>query len=435
MILQPATVLLIVFIAAVANLLVLLVVSARARSGRANRVAAVEGFISSSYGKDGSDLDQVPTSPDAGLPASYGSPSSGRNPWSDDDWETPGPAAEGVAVAGTAGGLAVDPLAEPFEYPAPNPLEQRSVSLDKAEADAWAEATAEIDGDADDVEAASAEPAETDQIDDVSGAVMDVAEMPRATDGDAVEAEGDDMDDETGSTMDAQAGDGTADAPVADSGATDIEPTEIDATEIDATDEAGEVAATAPLATSRGRDSLTGMLDAVAFEEVMAQEEAREQRYGHPATVIVFELDGLQKLVDRLGPDTGDRIETAVGDTIKRLARRADHVARLERGRYAVLLPETDEVAAINYVERIRRACELWLESGAIAMRLAIGWASTSGDSGLSGAVRIATDRMRQELRRNARMAGEITPGIETLDAGSTGTESHDGDDASEVAA
>jgi diguanylate cyclase (GGDEF)-like protein len=158
------------------------------------------------------------------------------------------------------------------------------------------------------------------------------------------------------------------------------------------------------------------MLDASAFEEVMAQEDAREQRYGRPATVIVFEVDGLAKLVDRLGPEPGDRIETALGDTITRLARRADHVARLERGRYAVLLPETDEVAAINYVERIRRACDLWLESGAIAMRLAIGWASTSGDVGLNGAIRVATDRMRSEMRRNARGVGDETPDLELIE-------------------
>jgi len=177
--------------------------------------------------------------------------------------------------------------------------------------------------------------------------------------------------------------------------------------------------ADAPITSDRsagasiGRDPLTGMLDAAAFEEVMGHEEAREQRYGRPATVIVFELDGLMKLVDRLGAEPGDRIETALGDTIKRLARRADHVARLERGRYAVLLPETDEVAAINYVERIRRACDLWLESGAIAMRLAIGWASTNGDSGLTGAVRAATERMRLEQRRNARSAGDVALDVE----------------------
>jgi diguanylate cyclase (GGDEF)-like protein len=157
------------------------------------------------------------------------------------------------------------------------------------------------------------------------------------------------------------------------------------------------------MSVPRGRDPLTGLLDAVAFEDVLSHEDAREQRYGRPATVIVFELDGLTKLVDRLGPEPGDRIETALGDTIARLARRADRVARLERGRYAVLLPETDEVVAINYVERIRRACDLWLESGAIAMRLAIGWASSGGDAGLTGAVRSATERMRLELRRNAR--------------------------------
>jgi diguanylate cyclase (GGDEF)-like protein len=165
-----------------------------------------------------------------------------------------------------------------------------------------------------------------------------------------------------------------------------------------------------------GQDALTGLLDATAFEEAMSHEEARQKRYGHPATVIVFELDGLAKLVDRLGSDTGDRIETALGDAIMRLARRADYVARLDRGRYAALLPETDEIAAINYVERIRRACDLWLESGAIAMRLAIGWASTTGDTGLAGAVRVATDRMRVELRRHARGVGDVVPGAEAGD-------------------
>jgi diguanylate cyclase (GGDEF)-like protein len=169
---------------------------------------------------------------------------------------------------------------------------------------------------------------------------------------------------------------------------------------------------------------LTGLLDAGSFKEVLTHEDAREQRYGRPATVVVFELDGLSKIIDRLGPNTGDRIEVALADTIARLARRADYVARLEPGRYGVLLPETDEVAAINYVERIRRACDLWLESGAIAMRLAIGWASTGVDLQLAGALRTATDRMRVELRRNARAvgdevaAGDATEGVRAEAAG-----------------
>ena len=227
--------------------------------------------------------------------------------------------------------------------------------------------------DADTIVADGAE--DTDATDDVIASVMDVADMPIVAVGEPVEPEMNDMNEEEGSTMDAQAADTAVDVPdtAVDAPDADIEPA-VD----EAVDDMHETATTASMMTVRGRDPLTGLLDALAFEEVMAQEEAREQRYGHPATIIVFELDGLTKLVDRLGAETGDRIETALGDTIRRLARRADHVARLERGRYAVLLPVTDEVAAINYVERVRRACELWLESGAIAMRLAIGWASTS---------------------------------------------------------
>ena len=77
----------------------------------------------------------------------------------------------------------------------------------------------------------------------------------------------------------------------------------------------------------------------------------------------------------------------------------------------------------INYVERIRRACDLWLESGAIAMRLSIGWASTDGDAGLNGAIRIASDRLRQEQRRNTRGVGEGVPDLELLqDDGPTET-------------
>ena len=395
--LPPATVLLIVFIAAVANLLVLLAVSARARAGRAKHVE-VEGFMSSSYGKDGTDLDQVPTSPDGATSTTDVSPPTRRYPWANGNaWSSPLYVAEGSGVHLPA---------EPFEYPAPSALEQRSLSLDAAEADALAEAEAEIaEMDADTIVADGAE--DTDATDDVIASVMNVADMPI---------------EEEGSTMDAQAADTAVDVPdtAVDAPDADIEPA-VD----DAIDDMHETATTASTMTVRGRDALTGLLDALAFEEVMAQEEAREQRYGHPATIIVFELDGLTKLVDRLGAETGDRIETALGDTIRRLARRADHVARLERGRYAVLLPVTDEVAAINYVERVRRACELWLESGAIAMRLAIGWASTSGDAGLSGAVRLATDRMRQELRRNARQAGDGTPGVESL-----GAESPDGPEA-----
>ncbi len=159
-------------------------------------------------------------------------------------------------------------------------------------------------------------------------------------------------------------------------------------------------------AAERGIDALTGLPDASAFHRLVADEDARIARYHRPTTVVIFELDGLERLTERLGPEAADRIVPPMADTLRRLARGADQVARLGPGRFATLLPETDEIAAINYVERVRRACELWLESGAIALHLAIGWAGTEGDPTLTEVQRIATDRMYTELRRIGRRGG-----------------------------
>lgn len=156
-----------------------------------------------------------------------------------------------------------------------------------------------------------------------------------------------------------------------------------------------------------GVDELTGLLDQPAFARLVATEDLRIQRYQRPATVVIFELDGLDRLVDRLGPEAADRVVPALADTMRRLARVTDHLARLAPGRFGVLMPETDEIAAINYVERVRRACELWLESGAIALSLAAGWADSTGDPTLLEAQRVATDRMYAELRREARKTAD----------------------------
>jgi diguanylate cyclase (GGDEF)-like protein len=155
-------------------------------------------------------------------------------------------------------------------------------------------------------------------------------------------------------------------------------------------------------------DLLTGLLTPSGWGRVLADEDARVRRYRRPATIVMIELDGLERLTSRLGDAAGERLIPAVADTVQRLAREADHVARLGHGRFGVLLPETDEIQAIHYVERVRRTCDLWLESGAVALRLAIGWASAGGDDNLHDAARAASERMFGEIHRNARRSGDL---------------------------
>ena len=150
-------------------------------------------------------------------------------------------------------------------------------------------------------------------------------------------------------------------------------------------------------------DPLTGLDTLFAWERTLAEENARYVRYRRPVSVVVAEIDGLSRLVDRFGAEPARRVLPAVGDAMRRLARRTDKVAHVGGGRFLVLLPETDEVAAINYVERVRVACERWLESGAVALHLSIGWASPTAVGELDTAMRAAEERMYAERRRMSR--------------------------------
>jgi len=160
--------------------------------------------------------------------------------------------------------------------------------------------------------------------------------------------------------------------------------------------------------TSSRTDSLTGLLVAKEWNRIVADEDARVNRYRHPATVVVIELDGFDRLVANLGPEAGDRVLPALADTLNRNARGADQLARIGPTRFGILLPETDEIAAINYIERVREACDLWLESGAIALHLSIGWASPGPETSLAVAVARAQERMFAEQRRATRLANDL---------------------------
>ncbi len=150
-------------------------------------------------------------------------------------------------------------------------------------------------------------------------------------------------------------------------------------------------------------DDVTGLDSRAAWDRTLAEENARYVRYRRPTGVVVAELEGLMRFEREFGVDASSRILTAVGGAMRRGARRTDHVAHVGGGRFMVLLPETDEIQAINYVERVRGECERWLAAGAVALHLTMGWASPSAVGELDTALRTAEERMYAERRRAAR--------------------------------
>jgi diguanylate cyclase (GGDEF)-like protein len=148
-------------------------------------------------------------------------------------------------------------------------------------------------------------------------------------------------------------------------------------------------------------DRTTGLDSRLAWERILRDEDARQARYGRPVTVAILEIEGLERVVARLGPDAADRILVAVAGTIRANARTSDRAAALAPGRFGVLLPETDEVQAVNFVERVRNVCSLWLDASGASARALFGWASPGPGVDLRTARRLAEERLDRERRQS----------------------------------
>ena len=156
-------------------------------------------------------------------------------------------------------------------------------------------------------------------------------------------------------------------------------------------------------------DAVTGFDGPATWAKRLSEENARVQRYGRPATIVLVELAGVDRLTERLGPDAADRLIPPIAMTMRRQARSADSLARLGPTRFAALMPDTDEVKAINYIERVRSACDVWLEAGAVSLRLSIGWAEINSNQTVDPAIQAAEQRLNMERHRlRSREAREV---------------------------
>ena len=148
-------------------------------------------------------------------------------------------------------------------------------------------------------------------------------------------------------------------------------------------------------------DPLTGLDLPATWTKRLNEENARIQRYGHAATIVFVELAGLDRLAKRLGTEAADRLIPPIATTMRRHARASDNLARLGTVRFAALLPDTDEVKAINYIERVRSACDVWLEASAVSLRLSVGWAEINANQPVDVAVQAAERRLFDERQRH----------------------------------
>ena len=103
-------------------------------------------------------------------------------------------------------------------------------------------------------------------------------------------------------------------------------------------------------------DPLTGLPNRRTFDAHLLRELERGQRYGHPVSVAVVDLDHFKKVNDTHGHPVGDRVLAEFGRRARSVSREGELVARLGGEEFAWIMPETGPEAALAAGERLRLA-------------------------------------------------------------------------------
>jgi diguanylate cyclase (GGDEF)-like protein len=141
-------------------------------------------------------------------------------------------------------------------------------------------------------------------------------------------------------------------------------------------------------------DAETGLEGPDFWRRLLVAEVARSARYGRPLTIVLLDIDGLEDILHAWGPQVARHTLRETAQALRRMARTSDYCTRIDVTRFGILLTETGEIEAINFVERVREACSRSLAPGAASVHLAFGWASPRPGETPDDVVRRAESRM-----------------------------------------
>jgi diguanylate cyclase (GGDEF)-like protein len=100
-------------------------------------------------------------------------------------------------------------------------------------------------------------------------------------------------------------------------------------------------------------DSLTGLGNRRAFEEILVAELSRSGRAGTPLSLLVCDLDSFKEINDRFGHLAGDECLRAAADALRAELRLVDHAFRWGGDEFVVLLVDTPGAGAVEVSERL----------------------------------------------------------------------------------
>jgi diguanylate cyclase (GGDEF)-like protein len=105
-------------------------------------------------------------------------------------------------------------------------------------------------------------------------------------------------------------------------------------------------------------DELTGIYNRRALYKILDQEIKRAERFKHPLTIIMVDIDFFKVYNDNNGHLAGDLLLQRISKIMQSKIREVDTLGRYGGEEFLIILPETSHESAAIIAERIRKSVE-----------------------------------------------------------------------------
>lgn len=105
-------------------------------------------------------------------------------------------------------------------------------------------------------------------------------------------------------------------------------------------------------------DELTGIYNKRALYRILEQEIKRAERFKHPLTIVMMDIDFFKIYNDKNGHVAGDVLLQKLAKLTVSKIRDVDTLARYGGEEFLIILPETPHMNAVKVAERIRKTIE-----------------------------------------------------------------------------
>src|SRR5829696_1569729 len=150
-------------------------------------------------------------------------------------------------------------------------------------------------------------------------------------------------------------------------------------------------------------DHLTGLANRRRFERQLEREVGRVERFGHPFSLLMLDLDSFKNLNDSFGHDAGDDAIRRISRVLREGTRGIDLASRIGGEEFAVILVETSKQGASEVAERLRNSIKALEIPRAGHITASFGVAECPSDAQTSREIVKASDVALYEAKRNGR--------------------------------